>query len=117
MKQLVFVYGTLRPGERYHYMLTESEYLGRHRTHPRYTMLDLGAFPGIIDGGCTAIVGDVFAVDPRTLTRLDEFEDYPREYARDRIATAYGEAWIYLYRPRPARARVITSGDWCNRGS
>ena len=115
MRQLVFVYGSLRPGEVYHHLLAGAKHLGSHRTEPRYTMLDLGAYPAVIKGGRTAIVGDVLAVDAALLARLDVFEEHPHEYARTLIATPFGKAWMYLYR-RPARSAThVVSGDWCNR--
>ena len=78
-------------------------------------MLDLGTYPGVIEGGRTAIVGDVLAVNMSLLARLDTFEEHPHEYTRTLIATPFGKAWMYIYRRRPGDAAVVTSGDWCNR--
>ncbi len=115
MKQLLFVYGTLRRGEAHHQLLGKARYLGRHRTARRYTMLDLGGFPAIVALGRDAVVGEVFAIGAGLLARLDAYEDCPREYARTRIDTRFGKAWVYIYRRRPPRARTILGGDWCRR--
>lgn len=115
MKQLVFVYGTLRRGESNQHMLRRADCLGTHKTEPVYTMFNLGFFPAIVPGGATAIVGEVFAVDTATLAMLDSFEECPEEYIRDQVTTPFGEAWIYVYRHIPKDAAVIPSGDWCDR--
>lgn len=96
-------------------MLAGAQHLGRHRTEPRYTMFDLGPYPGVIEGGRTGIVGDVMAVSTRLLATLDRFEEHPHEYVRTLIATPFGRAWIYLYRRQPPDATVVRSGDWCKR--
>lgn len=115
MKQLVFVYGSLRVGEEHHPLLRRARRLGQHRTPPRYTMFDLGRFPGVVAGGRSAIVGEVFVIDRATLARLDAFEDCPRAYRRTRIRTRFGRAWIYVYRRRPRAARSVPGGDWRRR--
>jgi gamma-glutamylcyclotransferase (GGCT)/AIG2-like uncharacterized protein YtfP len=114
VKELVFVYGSLRRGQSHHPLLRHAKYLGAHKTEPCYTMFGMGPFPAITDGGSTAIIGEVFAVDGRTLSRLDEFEDCPAEYFRRRIVTPFGKAWVYVYRYAP-KAAVIPTGDWCDR--
>jgi gamma-glutamylaminecyclotransferase len=108
----VFVYGTLLAGEVNHCLLDGAPLLGPWRTLPRYTLYDLGAYPGVAAGGCTAIVGEVYAVDTQRLARLDTLEEYPRLYDREPILTAYGCAWIYLYRGRLADRPAIPGGDW-----
>ena len=96
-EELVFVYGTLRQGEANHGLLRGAKYLGTHRTQRRYTMRDLGAYPAIVEGGVTAVVGEVYAMDKKTLARLDRLEDCPEEYSRGRLKTPFGWAWIYVY--------------------
>ncbi len=115
MKHLLFVYGSLRPGEARHRLLTGARYLGPHRTGCCYTMYDLGEYPGVVEGGHHAIAGDLYDVDAATLVRIDEYEGYPHEYTRRLIATPFGDAWIYLYRRDCPGAGVIASGDWCRK--
>lgn len=112
----LFVYGTLRQGEGNHHLLGDAELLGIYRTNPRYTMLDLGWYPAVIDGGHTAIVGEVYNLSKARLPWLDKLEDYPNTYTRRLITSAYGCAWMYLYRHTIAPgAAVIRSGDWQQR--
>jgi gamma-glutamylaminecyclotransferase len=112
MRQRVFVYGTLRRGEVNHHLLAGAKYLGNHRTEPRFTMYDLGAYPGLGRGGSTMVAGEVYQVSEAVLCRLDRLEDYPRLYDRVLIASPYGRAWIYVYRGRIRDRPVIRSGDW-----
>jgi gamma-glutamylcyclotransferase (GGCT)/AIG2-like uncharacterized protein YtfP len=112
MEHRVFVYGTLLRGEVNHHLLRTARFLGPHRTEPRFTLLVLGAYPGLVDGGETAVFGEVYGVDAAGLRRLDQLEDYPRLYDRRVIATPHGRAWVYLYRgPRRDRMR-LADGDW-----
>ncbi len=115
MKHLVFVYGSLRRGERHAHLLAGERYIGAHKTEPRYTMFSLGDWPAIMVGGDVAIVGDVFRVDRPELGHLDEFERLPHLFVRHRIPTPYGQAWVYVFRRRPADAIIIPSGDWRDR--
>jgi gamma-glutamylcyclotransferase (GGCT)/AIG2-like uncharacterized protein YtfP len=112
VQHLVFVYGTLLKGEANHRLLAGAEPLGTHRTRPCFTLLDLGAYPGAVAGGATAIGGEVYRIDGGTLARLDRLEEYPRLYDRRPIDTPYGRAWIYLYRGRRADRPAIPWGDW-----
>ncbi len=108
----VFVYGTLLRGQANHHLLADATYLGAHRTEPCYSLIVLGAFPGLLPGGGIAVQGEVYAVDTAGLRRLDWLEEYPRLYDRRLIGTAFGRAWVYLYRgSRQGKAR-LPHGDW-----
>jgi gamma-glutamylcyclotransferase (GGCT)/AIG2-like uncharacterized protein YtfP len=112
MGHRVFVYGTLLDGEVNHGLLDGAELLGPHRTEPRFTLYRLGAYPGLVAGGATAVSGEVYRVSHAGMATLDRLEDYPRLYDRMLIPTRYGRAWVYLFRG-PVRGRsVIGSGDW-----
>jgi len=112
LNERVFVYGALRRGEYFHYLLQDAVWLGNHRTPARYTLLDLGPYPGVIKGGRSAIMGELYAISKATLKRLDWLENHPREYRRERIATPFGCAWMYIYQRPAPRAPVVASGDW-----
>jgi gamma-glutamylcyclotransferase (GGCT)/AIG2-like uncharacterized protein YtfP len=110
---LVFVYGTLRKGEVNHHLLSDADYCGLHLTRPRYRMLHLGTYPGVVAGGSTAIEGEIYRVGTKGLVKLDRLEAYPRLYTRNLIPTDWGRAWIYLYRGSRDCRSLIPSGIWC----
>jgi gamma-glutamylcyclotransferase (GGCT)/AIG2-like uncharacterized protein YtfP len=112
MQHRVFVYGTLLRGEGNHGLLAGAEFLGEHRTEPRFSLLQLGAYPGLISRGGTAVRGEVYRVNDAGLRRLDRLEDYPRLYDRTQLPTPFGRAWVYLYRGSITDRRPIGSGDW-----
>lgn len=108
----IFVYGSLRRGGYNHGLLRRARFLGYERTAREYTMVDLGRYPGVLSGGGTAVLGEVYAVSAATISRLDRLEDYPRSYDRRRIPTRSGDAWLYVYRLSSRGARRVRSGDW-----
>lgn len=110
--QQVFVYGTLLRGEVNHHLLAGARWLGAHRTQPCFTMYLLGAYPGVSRGGGTAVSGEVFRLSGAGLRRLDRLEEFPRLYDRHLITTAFGRAWIYLYRGDTRDRPRIRGGDW-----
>lgn len=113
MTDLVFVYGSLRRGQSNHAWLADSRFLGLHRTQPRFTMRDLGAYPAVVAAGRTAILGEIYEVTPPVLQGLDELEGYPELYIRLRLVTPWGRAWIYLMPLHALRGEpVVPGGDW-----
>lgn len=110
----VFVYGTLRRGQRNHRWLRPARRLGPWRTAPGYTLYDLGAYPGARAGGDAPLDGEVYAIPRRSLARLDRLEDCPGEYVRRTVPTPWGPAWMYLLRRPPSRARPL-DGPWRRR--
>ncbi|MGD8121051.1 gamma-glutamylcyclotransferase family protein [Vibrio sp. TRT 2004] len=114
MQHLVFVYGTLRQGERNHYLLEDSQYLGKHTTPPIYSLYDLGSYPAVSDGQ-SAIFGEVYLIDEHTLEQLDSIEDVPVIYRRKQIETTFGLAWVYIYQDISQLDVLIASGDWCQK--
>lgn len=123
---LVFVYGSLMKGYRNHRLLEagNARYFGRAATSPRYTLVDLMSFPGLLEVGRTRVRGEIYEVDTPTLASLDRLEDHPRFYRRKHVRLAQcsrqlrcepwgAEVWAYFlsveeYGQRPE----IPSGDW-----
>ena len=87
---LVFVYGTLKRGERNHYFLATAEYLGPAFTEPHFRMIDCGPYPAMLDHVQTSslgaeplpISGEIYRIDSTTLAELDRLEDEGRLYRR-----------------------------------
>lgn len=114
--QLVAVYGTLRKGCEYHFILEDSVYKGTEVLKGEYTMIDLGAYPAILLEGNTPITVEVYEVDELVFGRLDDLEIYPDFYNRIQVKTSVGMAWIYFLNDDANRtSRPINSGDWTKK--
>jgi gamma-glutamylaminecyclotransferase len=113
-EQRVFVYGTLLSGEGNHRNLDGAKFLGEARTAALYTLVDLGYFPALLERGTTAVRGQVFLVDAKTLARLDWLEGHPRFYERVRVTLSDGdevEGYV-LAEGKATRAKFISTGCW-----
>lgn len=121
---ILFVYGTLRRGERAHGLVERSRALGTVRTAPRYDLMNLGPFPALASRGRTAVQGELYGVSEALIAHLDRYEgsDYrrgPVELEDGQVVEAYfagpeieglGEAipsgdWLASRAPGPARGR------------
>lgn len=112
-KKLAFVYGSLLRGFGNHRVIEGAKFLGEHVTDGKFTMVSLSSFPGVIENGDTAIIGEVYEVTDEIFSRLDMLEGYPTFYGRKQIKTAYGDAWIYLL-PNSylTNHSKVASGNW-----
>jgi gamma-glutamylcyclotransferase (GGCT)/AIG2-like uncharacterized protein YtfP len=113
----VFVYGTLRAGQPNHRLLRAAQPLGAATTAAPFIMYDLGAFPAIVAGGTTPVVGELYEVSASTLQSLDRLEGYPRLYDRVEVSLTNGSrALVYTMHSRQVVDRpIITTGDWLRR--
>jgi gamma-glutamylaminecyclotransferase len=111
-KTILFVYGTLKRGEKNHFRLADQEFLGEAATEPRYRVFDLGPFPGLVrdETNGLAVRGELFAVGARCLAELDAFEGDAGAFVRALIEVSGSEeVWAYyLNEPVPEGA---PSGD------
>jgi gamma-glutamylcyclotransferase (GGCT)/AIG2-like uncharacterized protein YtfP len=98
---LLFVYGTLKKGERNHNFLQNAVFLREVRTQPEFRLIDFGTFPGMTAGG-KAIEGELYHVTEDELGRIDDFEGEDGEglYARHLIQLEDGsQAFAYVSFP------------------
>lgn len=112
---MVFIYGTLLPGERWHAALEGAQPLGPGQTLPAFELLDLESFPAMASGGDTAVLGELYLVDERGLTLLDQLEGHPQFGRRTTIRLADGrdaQAWLLPPERRSPNLRAIASGSW-----
>ena len=111
----VFVYGTLKAGQSNHSLLspehTGSDFMGAAVTcGETYVMACNGGFPMIQDTRIMGpdtykIIGEIYTIDRKTLSRLDMLESNGRMYSRVQrpfMVNIEGEpteviAWVYLY--------------------
>jgi gamma-glutamylcyclotransferase (GGCT)/AIG2-like uncharacterized protein YtfP len=109
MNHLVFVYGTLKKGGMYHYLLEDAQYCGRSvtcDTCDKMQMFDQGEYPVVIRSATLgyAIRGELWRVSASTLQKLDDLEGldeglYQRIETQVRSNGELFTAWIYLYLP------------------
>ncbi|WP_243090676.1 gamma-glutamylcyclotransferase family protein [Thermus neutrinimicus] len=118
----VFVYGTLKRGER-NYPLVESRVVkvlpgyvegfqlfhlaeGPSRPYP---------YPGMVPGE-GRVYGEVLFVPEEVLALLDELEEEGVEYRRVRVLVETGEgplpAWTYVYQGDLEGAVWLPQGEW-----
>ncbi len=123
----VFVYGTLRRGFPLHkHMHADAvRFLGRGKIFGR--LYDLGNFPGALpsESPTSEIEGELYELinADQQLKELDEVEEFFPE-RRDEslfvrrltnVELESGErvkAWVYLLPRKPAKARLIPTGDY-----
>jgi gamma-glutamylaminecyclotransferase len=117
MAHLVFVYGTLMQGEHHHDQIRGAEFVGERSTHPRYDLVQIDYFPAMIEGGNTAVLGELYRVDDATLARLDELEEVPHYYVRQTIELSdHTRAQTYLLpRERAAERARLPTGSFRDR--
>lgn len=114
MTERVAVYGTLRRGMFYY-----SEYM----KDAEFLMLEVVSgflmyknpedhYPFIVPGD-GSIVCEIFSVKRSQLDLLDELEELPVMYRREKIQVSGQDAWIYVFNLniRPDSLH-IPSGDW-----
>ena len=119
---LLFVYGTLRPGEvRWQHLAPFVVGEGREAAVAG-ELYDTGLeYPAAMFGGETHILGRVYVLDDGQLTtalaHLDEVEGAVRGlYARVSVLTTEGEAaWAYQCGEQALLRSRIESGDWLQR--
>ena len=125
----IFVYGTLRRGEKRHPALRRHAATGYGTATTAGTLLDLGPYPGlVVDGPRLSVAGEFYTVpDPDALfAELDAIETfrgfgvpgsvYRRAIVRVQSAAAGSTlAWTYVFTGPRDGSRVIASGDWRDR--
>lgn len=75
MKQLLFVYGSLKRGFSRHEVLSNQRYLGTAATVPKYSMYQYSSFPALVESesGCS-VIGELYEVNIECLTETDIIE-------------------------------------------
>src|SRR5438093_10862584 len=91
-KTILFFYGSLKRGFSNHHRIADQEYLGEAVTEPSYRIIELGQYGGLIEDRTNglAVKGELWAVTPRCLAELDEFETGEGLWARLPVSIAGG---------------------------
>jgi gamma-glutamylcyclotransferase (GGCT)/AIG2-like uncharacterized protein YtfP len=125
---IIFVYGTLRRGERADLAKQahnfDTTFIGDDKINGK--MYHLGAFPGVkassgdFSPNAPIVVGELFRImAPSIITLLDHYEGYdadnPERGLYNRLQTqseAGRTVWVYTYNGPVSCEQLITSGDW-----
>lgn len=85
---MLFVYGSLKRGERHHRELRGARFVAEARTAPGYGLVPLGPYVALVEapGRTTGVAGELFEVEETLLPALDEFEG--EDYERRAVAVA-----------------------------
>jgi gamma-glutamylcyclotransferase (GGCT)/AIG2-like uncharacterized protein YtfP len=113
-KALLFAYGTLMHGYGLHGVLApRATAMGAATVRGR--LVDLGSYPGLIDGA-GRVHGEIYRLDdPELLSVLDRAEGYNFVRRRGMATLADGRrvrAWLYHYRGPRERATPIPDGNY-----
>lgn len=120
----VFVYGTLRKGERndINHLSPAPRFVGMGTVNGRLYLVSW--YPGLVLSEEGVVGGEVYAIEPQLERRLDEIEEiYPQPtgeyFKRLLIVQVDGrsiECLVYEINPqRVAGKALIGSGDWLHR--
>ncbi len=99
MKRTVFVYGTLKRGQRNHHFLADQEFRGEAKTLPHYRLYDCGSHPGLVEDtqNGIAVRGEVWQVCDEVLQKLDEYEGVPDYFLRKPILLQDWDSQVQAY--------------------
>ena len=100
MRELFFVYGTLKKGYGNNVLLADSKFLGQAVTKKLYKLYNCGfpmAYPSVVG---LPVVGELYeVVSTRVIETLDYLESNGSLYTRAKLPVSYKggeeEAWIY----------------------
>jgi gamma-glutamylcyclotransferase (GGCT)/AIG2-like uncharacterized protein YtfP len=117
----LFVYGSLMRGLKHHDQMKGAQFLRRARLcgyqlvlyQEGYPALVVRTAPSTAKSSASAVEGELFAVGPEQLVRLDLFEECPDLYQRGSVVLADGSsAQAYLIGPELARSCTEIPGDY-----
>lgn len=113
----LFVYGSFLSGEPDHGSLAESKPMGPASTQRGYSLHELGATAGLVEGGDGAVVGELYEVSYDVLNACDKKSDHPTLFHRGTVKLEDGsEAHAYLLHADQVRGRRrVRGGDWVRR--
>lgn len=120
MSELIFVYGALRKGASNDWRMKGAQWLGPAEVSG--TLVRVDWYPGLVLGGGSMVLGEVYKVGPELMNELDEFEgigsedERNGEYHRVKAEVSFkGEplnVWIYEWLKGVEGYPVVESGDW-----
>ncbi len=117
MTYRVFTYGTLMKGQRNHFYVADSTYLG-DAILEGYGLYDTGYdYPAAVAMADSRVYGEVYEVNEETKARMDCLEDVGFEYdcipVNVRFADHHEEALFYVYlQDVSGMKQCVLTGKW-----
>lgn len=113
----LFVYSSLLDGEREHELLEGATLVGQAVTPAEFHLFELGPYGALVEGGKTAVTGEVYEVDLQLRRRLDVHRENGVLFERRSIELSDGSrAEAYLMPAERVRGkRRIKGGSWKQR--
>lgn len=101
----LFVYGSLKRGERHHGELAGARFLGEAETPPGYALVALGDYLALVpQAGAGSVVGELYELPSERFFALDEFEGSHYERVSLTVVVLFGaekvKALAYVKRAR-----------------
>lgn len=113
----LFVYSSLLSDEPEHALMEGAEYVRLVTSAPKYNLFELGPFAALVEGGSTAVVGELYLVDLPIRCRLDAKREVGVLFERAEVELEDGTAADAYFMPadRVRGRRRIRGGDWKKR--
>jgi gamma-glutamylcyclotransferase (GGCT)/AIG2-like uncharacterized protein YtfP len=111
---ILFFYGSLKRGYSNHRLVADQEFLGDAVTEPRYRILHLGKYGGLVqdDANGLAVRGELWAVSHCCLLELDDFETGEGLWARRPVAVPGREGVEAYCWVGEVPDGVVSSAEW-----
>lgn len=124
LRELVFVYGTLRRGGSNAFRMEGAVFCGEGWVEGE--LYAISWYPGLtLKEGAGCVIGEIYQVGPEQMRALDEFEGLSAgevegsEYRRVKVPVMLDEtrvsAWVYEWKGPVDPGRKVVSGDWLER--
>ena len=117
-QNLIFVYGTLKRGGKYHHYLIDQKFVSTGRTTAEYTLYQSAGYPAMVRDGTDSegVLGELWSVSTGCLEKLDQLEGvHEKLYVRTSVSLAPPhthlkvETYIYL---RPIAGYPHVGSTW-----
>lgn len=110
----IFLYGTLKRGGCSHHMLAGQVFVGEAETQPRFRLVSLGWYPGLIEVKETGlgIHGEVWEVDDACLAQLNAYEGGEYDLRAISLQEPFHDEVVLAYVLRESARVLLEASRW-----